>query len=1194
MAVEFLPDELDGAELAVEIAWGADLAAPPDEWVWSDITEDVRYTGPINIRMGRDDEASESQPAEMTLQLDNTSGDYSIGPRSRHYPHVRRSTPVRVRVWLDDTNHTLFVGNATGFTPSWDLTGTVSTVSLRASGTLRRLEQRRKPIRSALTRSLSTIENAVAWWPLEEDEGATFGAPVVGIEPMVWNPRPYINDPNIVEGRVTWGAATDNPASLRAPEIEKDGIITARVHSAKLHDSWVVAWAQRVGVDSGGWARFHTTDDEFTVTLTFYGADNLIRGELVTGPLDSVTLFDHYLDGEAYDNVWHFYALTVRQIDTGVSFLLEIDGMPVASNVVSDTLGELNEIEFQSGEEAISVSHVLVMTRENYDDVKLQLAEAHAAHVGESPVDRIRRLCDEGGVPLTVVGKSTTVMGPQFPDAFLPLLRECEIADQGVLYDGVDVGLRYVARDQRENAEPALVVDAAAGQLAPDFTPVDDDQRNTNSVVASQREGASAEFRDVDGPLGVDAIGLYDEDIEVNIAEPGLLYDYASWMVHLGTVGGYRYPSFSLNLRESPELARDWLGVTPSSRVDLIHASTVFPDLADEPIHLLVEGIEMTLSPIEWTVTAQCSPFEPWRVAVLGVDSDYTPDSELAAPADVDDDELYVATLRVPEWIEEEFPLDFELAGERVTVHDVIPGALDLFDRTVSEGWGTSTLGNEWTVDNPAVFSVNDFQGLVVADSPSLIQAAYLEGFTTRYLDVLVEVSVDRMAENGWFVTWVLSTRDTGLYAARLEWRDDGRVLLALYRDSEPLTGEFVGDYAADQQWHIRFVADGDQLRAKAWQVGEFEPDDWQVEATDATHPSDGGVGVQVETTSEVTSLPVEFRIHEVSVGNPARFLVTRGVNGVRKAHDTGTPVQLWRIAGLDAARADTSGSELARTLEENDTTIEVVRAEGTTIHSEWSEKTDDLPYLVDIGGEHVQFDQSTVIHDDFEREVIEGWDTPTSSPTVWEISGDVDMFSVSEGIGWITVSDQEGGDWIASHETNIEDSDTSTEVSFNIEPDAYPTIIGLAARYVDENNYYISRMIVYIDQVDMDIVKIVDGIEQFIDGESDVDLDPGAGIRTTLRFRVDGNMLKFKAWQLDEPGDWQVDTTDDEIQGAGGIGVYVKKREEPVEIGFHWFDSSTPSGAQRFHVTRAVNGVRKEHSEGTPVKLAYPAVIAL
>jgi hypothetical protein len=119
------------ARLAVEVAFGADLTADPATWVWYDVTTDVMFTGGlVNITpMGRGDETSKAQPAGCKFQLLNTSGAYSkANPVSPYYPNVRRNTPVRARVTLDNvTWYTQFQGFANGFVPAWNTKGNVPT-----------------------------------------------------------------------------------------------------------------------------------------------------------------------------------------------------------------------------------------------------------------------------------------------------------------------------------------------------------------------------------------------------------------------------------------------------------------------------------------------------------------------------------------------------------------------------------------------------------------------------------------------------------------------------------------------------------------------------------------------------------------------------------------------------------------------------------------------------------------------------------------------------------------------------------------------------------------------------------------------------------------------------------------------------------------------------------------------------------
>lgn len=72
---------------------------------WSDISPDLRRSTPIEIDRGRSDEPSRAQPATVTFELKNEhenpilDGRYTPGnPESPHYPDWGRRTPVRITV----------------------------------------------------------------------------------------------------------------------------------------------------------------------------------------------------------------------------------------------------------------------------------------------------------------------------------------------------------------------------------------------------------------------------------------------------------------------------------------------------------------------------------------------------------------------------------------------------------------------------------------------------------------------------------------------------------------------------------------------------------------------------------------------------------------------------------------------------------------------------------------------------------------------------------------------------------------------------------------------------------------------------------------------------------------------------------------------------------------------------------------
>lgn len=225
-------------------------------------------------------------------------------------------------------------------------------------------------------------------------------------------------------------------------------------------------------------------------------------------------------------------------------------------------------------------------------------------------------------IDLRNVTSSPVAMGVQLTDVPLNLLRECETADIGVLYDGYTAGLSYVCGQNRSDLPASLTADMALNQVDDPFTPVDDDQRNRNLWTVSRPGGAvPAVYQDKTGTLGTDAIGIYADSKTVNVWTDPLLPDYPSWFVHLGTVEGYRYPVLNLDLVGTSALVGAWVLCGLIDRMDLLNVSTNAPQHAAGTVSLVLEGYTETLTPYQWKVAANASRFDPWRVLLLAADT---------------------------------------------------------------------------------------------------------------------------------------------------------------------------------------------------------------------------------------------------------------------------------------------------------------------------------------------------------------------------------------------------------------------------------------------------------------------------------------------------------------------------------------------------------------------------------------------
>src|SRR5258705_6667716 len=158
-------------------------------------------------------------------------------------------------------------------------------------------------------------------------------------------------------------------------------------------------------------------------------------------------------------------------------------------------------------------------------------------------------------------------MGPQGTGTLLALLRECEAADGGVLYEK-RWGLAYQSRAERYNQPVGLALDFNQGQVAEEPTPADDDQRTRNLITVSRTSGSEATAEQTTGPMGTgtEGPGIYADSVALNVETDTPLPDQAYWRLHLGTVDEDRWPSLALNLAASPELIDAWTALGYGAR----------------------------------------------------------------------------------------------------------------------------------------------------------------------------------------------------------------------------------------------------------------------------------------------------------------------------------------------------------------------------------------------------------------------------------------------------------------------------------------------------------------------------------------------------------------------------------------------------------------------------------------------------
>jgi len=669
-------------KFAVAIAFGGNLADPDgSDWVFTEVTTDVRTEQGIHVKHGRSDEASASKPAQVTLTLDNRSGKYSLGGRSPYWPNVRQGTPVQISCDLGSGFKTIITAYADGWTPNYSTRPEApgvgdSTVTLVASGTLRRMAQGQPPVVSPLRRGLTNSPGVVAYWPCEDSKGAGLLASAFPGQPAMdfsgrlhggSNPGLPAATPRLAESDVF---ACSQPLPLVSdsewygvvPDYTGTEIIQLRclidVPASGSNDGGVILGMITSG-DPGFWELRYRTGGLINVrawrNFTTLVLDST-QVALVPGPSGPSSFVG--IDGRRGQ-----LGLTLTKSGGNIDWVVDFieAGATIGyvygpgsggATVAGASVGKARRVQTctDGGHVDVTLGHIVV--RKDARDGATHVKQLNA-WAGEIVGERLVRLRDENGLWYTQIDPPppyyptiSDTMGPQPRGTVLDLFRDCENTDGGILWDGVGPGLSYTTKRYRESPTPKLTLDAAAREVGLPFQPTHDDAYRVNRATARRRYGASAVFEDATGPLGYNTVGRYEDSREFGVNSDAALPQYAGWMVGQGTVEGYRYPRLSLDLVAHPEFLDEWLSIIPGDRVDVLNLAAVHPSAPTEPLALVVEGFEQTIGPRTWTVTMNTSLAQRWAVASVAADTiGGAGDPRPEYVARVDTDATVIATL---------------------------------------------------------------------------------------------------------------------------------------------------------------------------------------------------------------------------------------------------------------------------------------------------------------------------------------------------------------------------------------------------------------------------------------------------------------------------------------------------------------------------------------------------------------------
>lgn len=791
--------------------------------------------------------------------------------------------------------------------PKWAPSEQDAWTPIQAAGILRRLGQGAKALDSTLRRRIPSFQ-PLAYWPLEDGANSTQAfSPIAGVRPLALS-------------RANWAQADSLPSSNPLPVLASSGtdlpMMQGRIPTpATTLTSWAVRYIYRLDTVNA------TTRTFMRILSTGTVAEWLIQqsgtgSDVIGKDADGATVFTQGIaTGTNIYNDWISVRFTATQVGGNVTWAItwfNIGGTGGAfTDTFAGTVGRPTWVAspsngYSSDLDGMALGHISAWST----DTTAAYSGAIDAWTGETAGERMQRLCEEEGVPLTIVGDlaDTELVGPQRPDTLLELLSQAAAVDGGIFGEQRDpLGLMYRTRASLYNQDPKLTLNYAAQEVAPPFEPVEDDQVRNDWEV--QREGGSSGRAVLEeGALSVqdppDGIGLYRDSVTLNLHSDGQTDSIAGWRLHLSSHDEARYPQVTVRLHKHPELIPDVLDLDVGDKIRI----TNLPKwVAPGDVDLLVDGWSETFHPRLWEITFNCSPAGPYTVGVYDADHYDTDGSELVAAVDTDDTLLSVRTTSGPRWTTEavDMPVDVTVGGETMTVTQIRPGVVDTFTRTTSSSWGTADTGQAWTLTGGA--AADHFtQGAEAAHRLTNVDVARVDLLTvgSSDCDLRVDIATGALATGGPQLVAVAGRATDGdnLYMAQLTINTSGSIVLTLRKrvagvETQLATYTTSLTHAAFTFYRVRLQAVGTLVQARVWVASGTEPSVWQVSVTDTS--LSGGVlgGCRSVRQTANTNANLVASWDNFQVLNPQAMTVTRSVNGVVKSHGAGTSVGLVQPA---------------------------------------------------------------------------------------------------------------------------------------------------------------------------------------------------------------------------------------------------------------------------------------------------------
>jgi hypothetical protein len=263
-------------------------------------------------------------------------------------------------------------------------------------------------------------------------------------------------------------------------------------------------------------------------------------------------------------------AWAIRAITPGSGSVLNPSGN--TGTFTTATIGAISSVVVSPNADVTDTAISMIVLQYDIEALTV-VSNALNGFNGERAGTRFLRFCTEEGFTGTLIGNAsdTPVMGPQTDMKFTDLLQQIEDVDRGQMFPTRSaLGMTYRTRVNLQNQTPSVVIDYAAGMLAA-FKPNYDDLLTRNSVRVTRDGGSTAVAVQSSGALSTqtppNGVGVYPYTPTIAVQLDSQLANLALWILTVGTVDEYRYPTFELNMARTEVAALGVFDGIPSMTI---------------------------------------------------------------------------------------------------------------------------------------------------------------------------------------------------------------------------------------------------------------------------------------------------------------------------------------------------------------------------------------------------------------------------------------------------------------------------------------------------------------------------------------------------------------------------------------------------------------------------------------------------